>query len=193
MKNNLKFSYRTFWNIALLTFASSLATVPVLAQRISLTGMYEQDVIELPDGVKESENDLVISQDPASSKKIWVSNLLNGSRIYALAAARNDEKITYKVPAQSVNGYQINVGWVIYDLEEDQLTVSINNGVDKVGKPGKVSIGTDGNVEGGGVKIGKEGSISAPGVSIDKSGVKVDYSKALGGISYIGHKAGTTK
>lgn len=190
MKNNLKINKSASRSIAFLVLVFALATVPVSAQRVALPGTYEQDVVELPDGVKESENDLVISQDPASSKKIWLSNLLQGSRIYALAATRDDEKITYKVPVQTVDGYRIKVGWVIYDLEEDQLTVSINNGVDNVGKPGKVSIGIDGNVEGGGVKIGKKGSISAPGVEIDKNGVKVDYSKALGGISYIGHKAG---
>ncbi len=193
MKKYLKINPVACFSSALLMLAFSLVTAPVLAQRISLIGAYEQDVIELPTGVTESENDLVISQDPASSKKIWLSNLLQGGRIYALAVGRNDEAITYRVPVQSINGYRINVGWVIYDMEENQLTVSINNGVDKVGKPGKVTIGSDGNIDGGGVKIGKKGSISAPGVEIDKGGIKVDYSKALGGISYVGHKAGTTK
>lgn len=193
MNPNLKTSRLAAIGIGLLVLVLFFTMTPAFAQKTSLTGTYGQDVIELPKGVTESENNLIISQDPASSKKIWITNLLEGTRIYALITNRGDERITYQVPSQVVNGYSIKTGWVIYDKEDNKLTISINNGVDNVGKPGKVNVGANGNIDAGDVKIGKNGRISAPGVDISKAGVKVDYAKAMGGISYVGHKAGLPK
>ncbi|MGV0956145.1 hypothetical protein ACTS91_06850 [Empedobacter falsenii] len=118
--------------------------------------------------------------------------MIPNKRIYTISYLASDEKVIYTIPKQLVGNYQINTGCVIYDNEENQLTISANNRVDCIGISQKdyenISVGKDG-VSVGKTKVGSNGKISTNGVEIKGSEVKVDAKKLLSGIQYVGRKA----
>lgn len=160
-------------------------------------GTYEQTSFIAPGHLKDSENDLVITQDPQASKKIWVTNLVAGAKIYAIVHTKTEDNIVYKIPAQMVNGYAITVGCVMYDIEEQKVVVSINNkgncyGISQSDYDKSVSIGKDG-IKAGDIQVGSNGTIKGNGADISKDGVKVDTKKIMAGVQYVGQKAGSDK
>ncbi len=175
-----------------LFLATLLVTAFASNTDAQVTGRYSQVALTAPDELRDSENDVQITKDKQSSKKIWIDHLIPNKRIYAISYLASDEKLIYTIPKQLVGNYQINTGCVIYDNEENQLTISANNPVDCIGISQKdyenISVGKDG-VSVGKTKVGSNGKISTNGVEIKGSEVKVDAKKLLSAIQYVGRKA----
>jgi hypothetical protein len=164
------------------------------AAQNDLIGSYEQTSFIAPDGIKHSENDLVITQDPKASKKIWITNLVENSKIYALVFTKGEDKLIYKIPQQTVGNLDITLGCLTYDKEDKTMVISLNNKENCFGISqsdyGKISIGKDG-INAGSTKIGSNGTIKTEGVDISNDGgVKVDAKKVMGGVQFVGHKKG---
>ncbi|MBC8111547.1 MAG: hypothetical protein H7Y04_10845 [Verrucomicrobia bacterium] len=114
-----------------------------------------------------TENDVVITQDPQSKKKIWISGILTQGKIYALVNLVTEDQQQYTIPAQTVNGKTIRSGWIllkINDEDEGKDEILISN--DPKANPNEVSITDKGMI----VKDadGKEM------VNMNKDKVKVD-------------------
>jgi hypothetical protein len=167
-------------------------------------GTYEQTSFTAPDNIKHSENDLVITQDPQAAKKIWITNLIDNSKIYAVVSTKGEDKIVYKVPPQTVGNLIITVGCVVYDKEDKTVVVSLNNKDNCLGinqsDYGKVSMGKEG-ISAGGVSVSKDGinagntrmsngTMSGGGVDMANGEAKVDAKKVMAGVQFVGHKKG---
>lgn len=172
-----------------------LACVSV-ANAQSVFGKYEQTALVAPDKYKDSEQDLSITKDEKSSKKIWVSNLIPNQKFYAIVSVKSDDKVIYSVPKQLVGDYQISLGCITF--EDDDLTISLNNkqncfGMSQSDYDTPVKVGS-GGVSGGGTNVGRNGTVKGGGVDINKKGdIKVDTKAIMAGVQYVGRKAGAKK
>ena len=175
-----------------LFFSFFLVTAFSSNTNAQVTGRYSQIALTAPDEYRDSENDVQITKDKQSSKKIWIDHLIPNKRIYAISYLASDEKVIYTIPKQLVGNYQINTGCVVYDNDENELTISANNPIDCIGISQKdyenLSVGKDG-VSVGKTKVGSNGKISTNGVKINGSDIKVDTKKILSGIQYVGRKS----
>ena len=61
----------------------------------SIFGKYEQVAFVAPDEYRDGENDMIITKDATASKKIWISNLINNKKFYAVLNTKNSEKLIY--------------------------------------------------------------------------------------------------
>ncbi|MBO4234799.1 hypothetical protein FO675_10965 [Riemerella anatipestifer] len=182
--------------ILLAVFLTATVTV---SKAQSIVGRYEQSTLVAPDAYRDSEDDVTISKDPKSSKKIWISNLIPNQKIYAVLHTKGNGNLIYSVPKQLVGNYQINIGCVTFkehdedeEDEEGKLIISLNNekncfGISQKDYDAPVSIGK-GGVRAGGVTVGSNGTISAGGVDIKKGNIKVNPKEVMSGIQYIGYK-----
>jgi hypothetical protein len=157
-------------------------------QAQSVVGKYEQDAINLPKELGNSENDVVITRDPQASKKIWVANLIPNQKFYAILDTKTEDGAVYTVPKQKVGNYQINLGCIVYDEDDKKVVISLNNKNDCANNFDNISVGKSGNVKAGGVEIGPKGSVKGGGVDIKNGDIKVDMKSIMAGVSYIGHK-----
>ncbi len=167
----------------------------------NILGKYEQTAFVAPDEYRDGENDMIITKDATSTKKIWISNLINDKKFYAILHTKNSEKLIYAVPKQIVGNYQINLGCITYNLKSDeddaedeagQISISLNNkdncfGMSQSDYDNDITIGKKG-VNAGGVKVGSNGKVSVPGVDIKGGNVKINAKKAMAGIQYMGKK-----
>ena len=172
-----------------LFLATLLVTAFSSNTNAQVTGRYSQVALTAPDEYRDSENDVQITKDKQSSKKIWIENLIPDKKIYAISFFADEGKSIYTIPKQLVGNYQINVGCVLYD--EGNVTISANNPVDCKGisqsDNENISVGKDG-VKVGKTKVGTNAKISTEGVKINGSDIKVDSKKLLSGIQYLGRK-----
>ncbi|KMQ64813.1 hypothetical protein ACM46_11340 [Chryseobacterium angstadtii] len=158
----------------------------------SIIGKYAESAIIAPDKVRNMmQNDVVITQDKSSSKKIWISNLIGKTTFYAVRNAANEDKEVYNIPPQNMAGYAVNIGCIVFDKEEQQISIALNNKSNCLGMSpldyGNVSVGK-GGIKAGGVKVGANGEISAGGTKTGKKGVSVNAKQALSGVQYVGSK-----
>ena len=158
----------------------------------SIIGSYTQSAFIAPDQIRDAaQTDVKITADKTQKNKIWVSNLIGGSTFYAIANASNEEKAVYNVPAQTVGGYAVKLGCIIFDKEENEIAIALNNKSQCFGISqsdyDNVSVSKKG-VKAGGVKVGSNGEISAGGTKVSKNGVDVDVKGALAGVQYVGTK-----
>lgn len=169
-------------------FAFLLNLLPVWGFCQAILGTYEQSTIVAPPKYRQSEEDVKITKDPQSTKKIWVSGLIPKQKFYALLDTKTEDGAVYSIPKQTVGDYTINVGCIVYDNEDERVLISLNNPKD-CNSNVSASVGK-GGVSAGDVKVGSNGTISAPGVKMDKEGIKVNTKDMYGsGITYIGEKA----
>jgi hypothetical protein len=165
------------------------------SQAQTIAGTYEQSSAIYPTGISESHNDLVITQDPKSTKKIWISNLGNNEKIYALVFVKGDEETVYNIPEQKVGKYMIKLGCVTHQRKENNIAIAINNkkmcfGISQKDYDGGVSVGANGKIKAGGMEVGTKG-VKGNGVKIAAGSVNVDTKAIMGGLQYVGHKVGT--
>jgi hypothetical protein len=180
----------------LFSLLFSISLLSINAQN-NLIGSYEQEAFIAPDELKDSDNDLTITQDPNSTKKIWISNLVANAKIYAVLHTKGEDNVIYKIPTQTINGYVINLGCVVYDKEDQKLTVSVNNkencyGISQSDWDKGVSVGK-GGVKAGDTQVGSNGTIKTGGVDISNGNINVDTKKVMAGIQYVGTKTGIKK
>ncbi len=184
--------------LTLMGLALAAPTTSAFAQTgTSALGRFEQDAFIGPDNLKESEKDVTLSKDPASSKVVWIENLLPGGRVKAIVFTKSSETVTYSIPAQKVGGYQVQQGCATYSSEDSKLSVSLNNKINCFGMKQSdydsgVGITKTGGIQAGGTSVGGKG-IKTPGVSIDKKGILVDSKTVMAGVQYVGHKQGAKK
>lgn len=153
----------------------------------SILGTYSQVTFSGPQQFRNTKEDVVITRDPQSSKKIWISGLVSGHKMYAMLDAQNEDGAVYNVPKQKVGAHDINLGCIVYDNEERTVTISLNDKQSCMDSA-NVSVG-QGGVSAGGVKVGSDGTVKAPGVNVGKNGnVAVNTQAATQGITYIGKK-----
>jgi len=167
-----------------------LITNSVFAQ--SILGSYEQKALTAPNQYRNSGKDVSITKDPQLSKKIWVSGLISNQKFYAVLHTRTEDRMLYSVPKQKVGDYEIAIGCINFDNEEDQLSISLNNkqncfGISQSDYDNPVSVGK-GGIKAGGVNIGSNGQIKGAGVEMNKNGVKVNGKGIFAGIQYVGTK-----
>ncbi len=174
-----------------LLIAGILASTSIAFAQ-SIIGTYSQSALIAPDKVKNSATtDVKITQDPKQKNKIWVANLIGNSTFYALANANNEEKSIYSVPPQSVGGYDVKLGCLTFDKEENELAIALNNKSNCFGVSqsdyGDVSVSKTG-IKAGGVTVGSNGEISAGGAKVGKGKVSANTKEALSGLQYVGTK-----
>ncbi len=179
--------------ITLITILFLTMTIGSHAQNI--VGTYEQTTAMYPTGLSESDNNLIITQDPKSSKKIWISNLVSNGKIYALVFAKGDEQTIYSIPEQQVGKYLIKLGCITHKKAENDIVIAINNkkmcfGISQKDYDGGVSVGKNGKIKAGGMEVGKNG-VKGNGVNIGAKDISVNTKSIMGGLQYIGHKVGT--
>jgi hypothetical protein len=170
----------------------------------AILGTYEQSALVAPDEYRDSENDVTITKDAKSTKKIWIANLIPNQKFYAVLNTKANGSLIYSVPKQRVGNYQINIGCIVYtdeseddDEKDGEVLIALNNksncyGISQMDYDAPISIGK-GGVNAGGVKIGSNGSVNTGGVGINGSDVKVNTKAIMAGIQYIGNKQGMTK
>ncbi|NHQ79962.1 hypothetical protein HAV25_20105, partial [Elizabethkingia miricola] len=72
----------------------------------SITGKYSESAIIAPDKIRNiMQNNVVITTDKNSSKKIWINNLIGNTTFYAIRNTVNDEKEIYNIPPQNIGNY----------------------------------------------------------------------------------------
>ncbi|MCO7318278.1 hypothetical protein OKE80_02440 [Riemerella anatipestifer] len=165
----------------------------------SILGKYEQSTLVAPNEYRDSENDVVITKDAKSLKKIWIANLIPNQRIFAILHTKGNGNIIYSVPKQLAGNYRVNMGCVTFkehddddDGEEGKLIISLNNknncfGLNQKDYDAPVSIGK-GGIKAGGVTVGSNGTISTGSVDIKRGNIKVNPKEVMAGIQYIGYK-----
>jgi hypothetical protein len=183
-------------NILFSLFMTTLS-VSVFGQD-SIFGAYEQQSFIAPDEVKDSDTDVTITKDAQSTKKVWINNLVYDSKIYAVLHTKGESSIIYKIPPQIVNGYSISIGCVVYDVDDQKISISINNkencyGLSQSDYDKSVSITKNGGIQAGNTQIGSNGTIKTESTNIDKNGIKVDMKKLMAGVQYTGQKLGSNK
>lgn len=179
---------KSFHNMKHFIFFA-LTTLSISAFAQPIVGSYEQLTISGPDEYINSPEDVSITRDPQSSKKIWISGLFARQRFYAILDTQTEDGSVYNVPKQKVGNYQINIGCLVYDNEENQVVISLNNKQDCAGLSGPIHVTTD-EVRAGDIRVGRNGKVKAGGVEVNnKPGeVKVDTKAMFEGIQYIGQK-----
>ncbi len=175
----------------IILLASIIGAVSVTFAQ-SVIGSYTQSALIAPDQIRDAaQTDVKITPDKTQKNKIWISNLIGGSTFYAIANASNEDKAVYNVPAQTVGGYAVKLGCVIFDKEENEIAIALNNKSQCFGISqsdyDNVSVSKKG-VNVGGVKVSSNGEISAGGTKVSKKGVEVDVKGALAGLQYVGKK-----
>lgn len=173
-----------------LILLASTSFSMVFAQ--SVVGKYSESAFIAPDKVRDmAQGDVVITQDKDSSKKIWVSNLIGNSKFYAIRMVANEDKQAYNIPPQTVAGYAVKLGCIVFDNADQQLMIALNNKTNCFGISqsdyDNVSVSKSG-VKAGNVKVGANGEISGGGAKVDKNGVSVNAKEALAGVQYMGTK-----
>ncbi len=184
--------------LLLLAFAgTSLAFAQ--NSRSWIVGTYDQKTIMAPDELKDAEADVEIMQDPTLSKKIWIKHLISGERVYALLHTNGEDALIYKVPAQTVGGYLIQFGCVVFNKDLNNCVVALNNksacfGMSQKDYDNGVIISKKGKVKAGNVDIdGTTGTVKTGSVDVNSDGVKVDTKKVMAGVQYVGEKIGGKK
>lgn len=172
------------------SFLALIAVSFAFAQ--SVIGTYTQSALIAPDKIRDSAvNSVKITQDKQQKNKIWISNLIGSSTFYAIANANNDEKSVYSVPAQTVGGYSVKLGCVVFDKEENEIAIALNNKSNCFGISqsdyDNVSVSKNG-IKAGGVSVGSNGSITTGNSKVDKKGISVNAKEALSGVQYTGTK-----
>ncbi len=162
-----------------------------VASALPIVGAYDPSLFNGPEGVIDREEDLRIERDGKTSKKIWITGLIAGQRICGILDTRTEDALIYSIPKQTAGDYSIELGCVMYDMEEQQIIISLNNrtdcaGIGQTDLDQGVSIGKDG-VAAAGVKIGRDG-VSAAGVDVGKDGVRVNTKEMLKGVYFMGTK-----
>lgn len=156
----------------------------------SIVGSYDQSALIAPNQVKNNVGNVVITRDAKLKNRIWVNNLISHTKFYAVSNARTEDREVYSVPPQNVGGYAVKLGCLVYDNDDQRVTISLNNSNDCKGIAqsdyGKVSVSSKG-ISAGGVKVGAKG-IKTDGVSVSSKGVSVNSGKLLEGVQYIGEK-----
>ncbi len=164
----------------------------------SLLGSYEQVSIIAPDEYKDSEHEVTIKEDPVSKKKIWIENLIPNQSFYAIKnISDGDTSYIYAVPPQLVGNYQIKLGCVIFESDDEEagvVSINLNNktmcqGISQKDYQTEIEVG-DGKVKAGGVEVDKSGKVKAgKDVGVDKDkGIKISTKKLMSGIQYVGRK-----
>lgn len=121
----------TMKNLLFLVLLIMATTFSVNAQGI--VGTYKQDALNAPKNFAQSGKNLVVTRDPKFPNKYWISNLIPGQTFYAMASTGNEDKSSFNIPAQKAGTFQIQFGCIVYDTEESQIVVSLNNKVDCAG------------------------------------------------------------
>lgn len=158
----------------------------------SITGNYKESAIIAPEKIRKlMKSDVVITKDKTMSKKIWISNLLGNTTFYAIRNATNDEKEVYNIPPQNIAGYAVNIGCVVFDKEEEQVVIALNDKSSCKGLSqsdyGDIFVGK-GGVKASGVTVGSNGKISTGTTQMDKKSISVNTREALSGVQYVGVK-----
>ena len=193
------FSFFYFLNLMknILLLLAGLALATAGHAQSSAIGRYEQVAFIAPDNLKMAESAVTLVKDPQLSKVVWIEHLLPGGRIKAVFFSSNDGTTTYAVPTQKVGNYQVQMGCAVYDGEEANLSVSLNNkancfGMKQSDYDSGVGITKTGGIQAGGASINNKG-IKTPGVDINKNDIKVDTKAVMAGVQYVGHKQGVKK
>ncbi len=165
----------------------------------SFLGQYSQVSIIAPDEYRDSQYEVVIEPDRKSTKRIWIKNLIPNRTFYAIKyVADGGTSAVYTVPPQEVGDYQIKLGCVIFDTDDDEGTssvvINLNNktmckGISQKDYQTDIQIGNKG-VKVGDIEINKNGKVKVgKHMGIDKKkGIKVNTKKLMSGIQYIGQK-----
>ncbi len=97
----------------------------------SFVGKYTQVSIIAPDEYRDSAVEVVVEQDLEAEKKIWVKNLIPNQTFYAVKYVTEDETASvYTVPPQLVGDYQIKLGCVVFETDDEQkssVVINLNN------------------------------------------------------------------
>ena len=147
-----------------------------------------------PDELKDAESDVEITQDPVLSKKIWIEHLINGQRVYAVLHTFSEDALIYKVPAQTVGGYLVNFGCVIFNKNLNNCVVALNNkgacfGMSQKDYDKGVSITKKGSIKVGDIDVnGSNGTVKTDGIDINNGAVNIDTKKIMAGVQYVGEK-----
>lgn len=167
-------------------FLLTLGLVSTMASAQQILGSYSQSVLIAPDEIAVV-GAVEIIKDATVDNKIWVSNLLGTDKISAVLNTQTEVGEVYIVPEQVVNGYTITFGCLVYNIEEQQLAIALNNESSCPEIAANVSItGTEVSTN---TTITTESKVQTTGVSIEAdSSVVVDSGKLLEGIQYIGEK-----
>ncbi|KFF09773.1 hypothetical protein IW15_22190 [Chryseobacterium soli] len=158
----------------------------------SITGKYEESAIIAPDKIRNMmKSDVVITKDNTMSKKIWISNLIGSTAFYAIRNAANDEKEVYNIPPQNIAGYAVNMGCVVFDKEEEQVVIALNDksSCTRMSQSGygDISVVKDG-VKAGGVTVRTNEKTSTGTTKMNKKRVSVNTKEAIYGVQYVGVK-----
>lgn len=157
-------------------------------------GRYEQDAFIGPDNLKMTGQNVTLVKDPKLTNVVWIEHLLPGGRLKAVIHTKGDDNVVYAIPMQKVGAYQIEMGCVVYDLEDKKIVISLNNKANCYGmKQSDYNDGvavTNGQIKAGGVEISGKSGIKTPGAQIDNNGIKVNTKAVMAGVQYIGHKPG---
>ena len=160
----------------------------------SITGKYSESAIIAPDKIRNiMQNNVVITTDKNSSKKIWINNLIGNTTFYAIRNTVNDEKEIYNIPPQNIGNYIVNIGCIVFDKEEKQISIVLNNKSNCAGISqsdyGNVSLGKK-EIKTGSTKIGFNDKISTRtgNIQINKKGININTKEALSGVQYVGTK-----
>ncbi|PID67824.1 MAG: hypothetical protein CR968_04760 [Flavobacteriia bacterium] len=164
----------------------------------SFLGKYTQVSIIAPDEYRDSAFEVVIDQDLEAEKKIWVKNLIPNQTFYAVKYVAEDETAAvYTVPPQLVGDYQIKLGCVIFETDDEQETsvvINLNNeamckGISQKDFQTDIQVG-DNKVKVGDVEVDGNGNVKAgEDVEVDsEKGVNVNTKVLMSGIQYVGQK-----
>ncbi|MDO5616492.1 MAG: hypothetical protein Q4G16_09890 [Cruoricaptor ignavus] len=176
-------------------FLFSVLVMILLSPKFSaqiVLGTYEQETLVAPDEYRDSEDDVQITRDPKSSKKIWIHNLIPNQKFYGIANMKNEDMILYSVPKQRVGNYIINLGCAIYRVSEGEIVIALNNKTNCFGISQSdyddVAVVNKRGISAGGVKVGSNGEISTKVGGVNKDGVQMNVKEIMSGIQYIGKK-----
>ncbi|GAA4049446.1 hypothetical protein GCM10022409_40040 [Hymenobacter glaciei] len=178
-----------------LFLAACVASAAAFGQgSTGVQGHYEQDAFIGPDNLKMTGQNVTLVSDPKLTNVVWIEHLLPGGRLKAIVHTKGDEKVIYAIPAQRDGAYQVDMGCVVYDLEDKKIVISLNNkdncyGMKQSDYDSGVAI-TNGQIKAGGVEISGKKGIKPPGAQIGNGGIKVNTKAVMAGVQYIGHKPG---
>ncbi len=117
-----------------------LFCVTVQAQTNPILGQYES---QFNQGITTSD-DVVVTRDPQSNKKIWISGILNEGKLYAILSLKNEDRQQYTIPKQTVNGKAIREGIINFSFDEDEEVYTIHISNDPKANPTNVSVSSKG-------------------------------------------------
>ncbi len=126
-----------------------------------------------------------------------LTSLISDKVFYAIKNISDDENaFIYVVPPQIVGNYQIKLGCVLFDTDDESssLVINLNNetmckGLSQKDYQTAIEVGNK-NVKVGDVEVNKNGKVKVgEDVNVDKSkGVKISTKKIMSGIQYVGQK-----